>query len=105
MTRVRKEVTAFDAKTFSNYSDRERVVRLTSNTSEQLALLRAQMRDVLVECLDEMEARKLGLDVRDEASAGEAFGLSVARREFGAVLAGIQQRIQAGETFGVDINQ
>ena len=49
VTRVRKQVTAFDAKQFTNYTDREKVVHLTRNVGEELGLLRAQMRDVLVQ--------------------------------------------------------
>ena len=61
VTRVRKQVTAFDAKQFTNYTDREKVVHLTRNVGEELGLLRAQMRDVLVQCLDEMDAHRLGM--------------------------------------------
>jgi len=100
LTRVRKDVTAVDAKSFSNYADRERVVALTRRVSEDLALLRSQTRDVLVDCLDEMSARQLGLPPRTEADAQAKLGLSVARRDLGGVLAGIRQRMQAGETFG-----
>ena len=32
-------------------------------------------------------------------------GLSVARREFGSVLANIQAQIKAGNTFGVDADE
>lgn len=43
-----------------------------------------------------------GIDIRDASSAKQALGLSVARREFGSVLAGIQAQIRAGNTFGLD---
>lgn len=120
LTRIRKEVGAFDTRGFDSYADKERVLKLTRRIGEELSAARATSRDVLCTCLDEEERLQLGntqmgwceesvgdwlltttvgvltgVELSDPDTARDQLGLSVARRDLGAILAGVQAQLKA----------